>query len=175
MEDWKSGRMDGTDEDHTKALSVADDEIVYEHDVTAERGITILNDYMENFVRRQIWTNRGKTRHSAKDTARKILSVVEACGKIESDYYTGFKSDTYRITKETVANTRDLIKAGYDVSFEKWEDLDAIEARLKAGETVFGVTVSDAGDGEGDTRLFSLDSRYPFEDLPVECLTSECG
>lgn len=174
MEDWKSDRMDGTDEEHTKALSVTDDEIVYEHDVMAPRGgFTVLNDYMENFIRRRKWTPKGMARHSAKDVAGKILSLVEACRKIELDYYTGFKSDTYRITKETVANTRDMIKAGYEASFEKWEDLDAIEARLDAGETVFGITVSDSGDGEGDTKLFSMDSRYPFEGLPVECLTAD--
>ena len=68
-----------------------------------------------------------------------------------------------------------MLAEGLVLKFDSWEEnLDMLEARIKAGETVFRTECGDAGEGEDDTRLFSFNSQYPFDGVPVESIGRDC-
>ena len=165
-------QLNGTDEDHTVVVSATDDEITIEFDEKAPYRLTVLGDYMQSYIRRYSWL-KGKDKPSSKKIADAIIKTVKICNSMDSIWQTEFSSDIYQITQNTLDNTRDLMKNGYNLDLSKWEDLDGLQARLDAGETIFAVTVADAGDGEGDTKVYSLDGQWIFEDLPFEILCSD--
>ena len=166
---YRRGFLDGTNENRERVVSISADEIVLESNIKAPRGLTVLSDFMMNFICRPRWLV-GRTDATAKKVVQNIVDVVRHYSDVPCVWCTEFNSSIYRITENTVKNTKLLIEYGYSVDLDRWENLDGIQARLAAGETVFGVTVSDSGDGRGNTKLFSFASRYPFKGLPLETL-----
>ena len=80
--------------------------------------------------------------------------------------------ELYFISKETVRNTRCLLEAGYRLKLDKWEDLDDIERRLEAGESLYHIRQNNGGDGMDDFTVYGLGgwdaglgSRAVFETL----------
>ena len=165
----EQGLIDGTDEEHTSIVSLTADEITLERDVMAPRRMTVSSHYMAAFIRRPENEKRliGEKRVSAK-IAKNIVDAVNVYMAMPEGWHTEFYSDIYAITRNTVKNTRDLIKQGYAVKLREWENLDGIQARLNASETIFRIAVSDSGGG--GSMVFSLNGRYPFMDLPLERL-----
>ena len=151
------------DGEHTTAKMLSDDVIEVEYDDFAPSGVVVPRHYMTDVIRSSFGSGGRK---AGVEEIMKVLTVAKAG---EDDLWrTSMGSSTYLITKNTIANTRDLIAEGYDIRLSGWQNLDALEARISAGETVFHIECSDAGEGEEDTRLFSHASRYPFKDLPLE-------
>ena len=82
----------------------------------------------------------------------------------------------YSITQQTIDITRRMLELGYELEFDKWEDLDALEKRLKNGERLYQIYLSHDGDGEDCDSIFGLigwDSRFD-DGLPIEIIHSEC-
>jgi hypothetical protein len=86
--------------------------------------------------------------------------------------------EVFCITKNTVENTRDLVKAGYRVNLFSClpvsdallnDALDAIEARISAGETFIYAVASDPGEGRDYGRLY-MPAGYsnPFTRTPAQ-------
>lgn len=167
---------DRYNEENATARMISDDELEYEHDKISEPSVTVTKHYMEDVIRCAWRSNAKNPAGKRRERVKKILEVLDVVDKLDGEAWRSpYMSSIYSITLNTVMNTRDLIAAGYKVKLERWEDLDAIEARLKAGETVFHVECGDSGEGEEDTRLFSENGQYPFEGIPVERVTSDCG
>lgn len=104
-----------------------------------------------------------------KELAEKYTSKNEEC---EPTY------DSYSITMSTIKNTKDLLAAGVDLKFDKWENLERIEKRLLAGEKIFMIRNNHSGDGYLSDGVFSEDGSPMLEcksNLAMECLHSECG
>ena len=154
--------------ENAAARMISDDELEYEYDKTSS-SITVTRHYMEDVIRNP-WHSGSKTPEGRrKERVKRMLEVMDIVDKLDDNAWRSpYMSSTYSITLNTIMNTRDLIASGYRVNLEKWENLDAIEARLRAGETVFHIECGDAGEGEEDTRLFSVNGHYPFDGVPVE-------
>ena len=154
--------------ENATAKMISDDELEYEYDNTSS-AITVTRHYMEDVIRNS-WHSTSKTQDGKrKERVKRILDVIDVVDKLDDNAWRSpYMSSIYSITLNTIMNTRDLIAAGYNVKLEKWEDLDAIEARIRAGETVFHIECGDAGEGEEDFRLFSQNGQYPYEGIPVE-------
>lgn len=159
------------DDENTSVRMVDADTIEYEYDDFAPDRIVVLRHYMSDVIRRGPWAYGEKVSEAKarKDRVKEIMRAIEQAEAAKDDCWrTTYRASTFLITKNTISNTRDLIAACYDVRLAKWENLDALEARISAGETVFHIECGDAGEGEDDTRLFSNASQYPFKDLPLE-------
>jgi len=71
--------------------------------------------------------------------------------------------NTYQITMNTIKNTRDMLKAGFELKFDKWENLDDLENRLKEGQQLFCIRNNHSGDGWDNDAIYSED------DAPLLC------
>jgi len=72
------------------------------------------------------------------------------------DYKSKQNSSTYFISRTTIWNTRALIAAGYKVVLEDWMDLDKLEKMLQDGDRIFGIMVSNGGDGVQEDALYTF-------------------
>lgn len=166
-----SRKPDEFDCEHMTAKMTSDDTIECEYDDFAPDHIVVLRHYMSDVIRDPYCMPGKSAGERLKRRVSEILKVIKYVDSDEVDAWrTPAGAETYLITKNTIANTRDLIAAGRDVRLDKWEDLDALEARLDAGETLCRIGCGDSGEGECDNRLFSFGPQYPFKDLPVETL-----
>ena len=155
--------------DNAVARMISDDELEYEYDKVSEPSVTVTRHYMEDIVRDPWHANVKTPAGRRKERVKRIFEVIDIVDKLDDNAWRSpYKSSIYAITLNTVMNTRDLMAEGYKVNLAEWEDLDAIEARLRAGETVFRVECGDAGEGEEDSRLYSMNSQYPFRGIPIE-------
>ena len=79
---------------------------------------------------------------------------------------------------DTIKNTRAMLKAGLEMEFEDWEDIESLEARLKKGEKIFMIRANNSGDGylrdgiycEEGSEMMSIDNG-----MAMEYIHSECG
>lgn len=155
------------DNNNPSVKMLSEDEIEYEYDEMSPPCLVVPKHYMSDVIRRH-WSTGGGA-EGRKRRVGEIMKLIEAEKKLGFEsYLSPSGAATYLITKNTIANTRDLIADGYRVKLENWQDLDALEARLSAGETVFHIECGDCGEGEEDTRVFSLGSQYPFDGIPLE-------
>lgn len=112
----------------------------------------------------------------AAEAADGIEKFAENYADKQIDYKARADSDTYFVSRRTVWNTRALIASGRDVKLEKWMDLDALDARLAAGERIFCVKVNNGGDGVDPDALYTFggwDGEDVFDGLPVEVIHGE--
>ncbi len=79
----------------------------------------------------------------------------------------------YAITMNTVKNTRNLLDAGCDLTFDNNVDLDGIEKRLKSGEQIFVVHIGHDGEGYGNFEIYCEDNANGLDDVAAEILYSE--
>ena len=100
-----------------------------------------------------------------KEAADQIVDFA----KIYSDY-SGVEyearadSNTYFISRRTIWNTRALIAAGKNIELEPWMDLDKLDGMLAGGALVFGVRVSNGGDGVSEDSVYTFGG-WDGEDL----------
>lgn len=109
--------------------------------------------------------------------------VIEYARQKEREKIKRGEPDVFCITKNTVKNTRDLMAAGFGISFKypiKSSNeilsrfLDEIDARLTAGETFIYAVAGDGGEGRDDNRLFMPDGySNPFEYTPAQDVTGK--
>lgn len=68
-----------------------------------------------------------------------------------------------------------MIELGFDIKLEEWENLDKLEERIKAGERIYCVKLSQGGDSHGKDNIYGLNGwNTPFaEKATVEVLHSE--
>lgn len=125
-------------------------------------------------------TDRSLRGEGPKARAKRIIEYVR---QKSNERIKQQDSEVFRITENTVKNTRDLIRAGYKIIFKSpiavsgelmSKFLDEIEARMKAGETFIYAVAGDAGEGRDDSRLF-MPNGYsdPFEYTPAQNVTSK--
>ena len=83
--------------------------------------------------------------------------------------------DIYQVTQDTIDNTRDLIRCGWTVELDRWEDLDELEAMLANGDAIFYVRIANSGDGHGDFYIYSEGGADGLSGISgIEVLHSEC-
>ena len=108
----------------------------------------------------------------------RLLAMANAKHEYEfkKEHYRAIEPvEVYQVTRDTIANTRDLIAAGYEVRLEKWQDLDALDARLENGDAMFYVRIANSGDGYGDFYIYCEDGADGLDGVSgIEILASEC-
>ena len=152
------------------------DENTVEYEYSNEIGsrMTVPRLYMESAIRDK-YSIKKASASKRKERVKRILETVRRETKDDDLWRSPFAANTYCITQSTIDNTRDMLAEGLVLKFDSWEEnLDMLEARIKAGETVFRTECGDAGEGEDDTRLFSFNSQYPFDGVPVESIGRDC-
>ena len=135
------------------------DEITHFNDIMAER-IVVSNSIMQSTFHRYHFTDAdGNERPQSKEeTDLRVSNIVEmARQQVGSTCHcdTSYSPDIYRITQDTIDNTRELIAAGHKLVFDDWEKLDVIEKMLKSGDAVFALRVARDGDGYGDFYIYT--------------------
>ena len=110
------------------------EEITHYEDIIAEI-IVVSNDVMTNtFARYHFKDQNGNELSSRKeDIDRRVANIIDLARKQvnDNDYFMEayHMPDIYQITQDTIDNTRELIAAGYKMTFDKWEDLDDLEKK----------------------------------------------
>lgn len=79
----------------------------------------------------------------------------------------------YAITLNTIKNTRDILNAGYKLEFDKFEDLDELEARLNAGEKLYRIHIGHSGEGYGNYEIYCEEDAKGLFSLAAEILDAE--
>jgi len=103
------------------------------------------------------------------DEFKKYLKRVE-CGCFHNSIR---EAKTYLIDETTVKITEYMLKHGYKMRFEKWENPQNIRKRLKKGEKIIAMKISESGDGMGSDHIFKEGDKSCFKDIPIETLSSE--
>lgn len=116
---------------------------------------------------------------SNDDLKKRIDEVLNEVVRCRSNYFSGnqtYHMQMYSITQQTIDITRKMLELGYELEFDKWEDLDALEKRLKNNEHLYRIYMSHGGDGEDGDSIFGMngwDSQFD-DGLPIETIHSEC-
>ena len=143
------------------------------YDKTYASGIVVSNHVMEYDFNRMHYSQ--DTEDDIRNRSAKIVKFAKAHGSFSSPRIIE-SLDTYRITKDTIDNTRNLIHCGHDVKLEKWQDLDKLEARIENGDAIFYVRIANSGDGYGDFYIYCEDNAAGINGISgIEVLESECG
>ncbi len=108
----------------------------------------------------------------------RINAILKAV-KAQRDYYSSIelmpKPDIYCITRDTIQNTRDLMRAGYDIEFvSEWQNLDLLEKKIRDGDMILCVRVGYQGDGCGDFYIYNDSANFSMSTIDgVECIGAE--
>lgn len=150
------------------------------YEKTYAQGIVVPNSTMESTFNRYHFNGAGSRQETAEEIDRRVKAIVEiAKAHVAADRRASanvcFESiDTYQITKDTIDNTRDLISRGYVVDLARWEDLDALEARIAHGDALFYVRIANSGDGYGDFYIYCEDDADGIDGISgIELLACE--
>lgn len=108
----------------------------------------------------------------------RLKAIKEICLKYHQDYESVDFSHSYQITMDTIKNTKAMLKAGLEMEFKDWEDIESLEARLKKGEKIFMIRANNSGEGylrdgiycEEGSEMMNGDSG-----MAMEYIYSECG
>lgn len=153
-----------------KATMIDQDTIEIESDDVVGEYITVTKHQMSDVIRND-WSyrRRRRTAEQRRKCVEKIKEIVLRQHADQDGWRSPYSSNTFQVTLGTIRNTRDMIAEGLDVRLSGWQaDLDALEARIKSGETIFYTECGDGGEGTDDSRLYSLNGQYPFEGIPVQ-------
>ena len=155
---------------HDEILRRVDDNTIeHEFNKTLSSRVSVNRRYMDDILRND-WRY---DKDGRGERVARIMRLLDSIQNQSDSWRTSYGAETYLITQNTLDNTRDMLAEGYSIEFEKWENIDALQARLDAGETVFAVAVGDGGEGRDDFRLFSDESRNPFQGIPCEIINNE--
>jgi len=141
-----------------KLISMSEDEIAYSYPIYAE-GIGFPSLEMQNLTMHYpfITANNEKP----EDKTRAAANIMRFMKKISEpevgcEIWRIINKDMYFISKETIWNTRALLANSAKIKFDEWEDLDALEKRLDAGERIFKITQNNGGDGCSNTAIYGF-------------------
>lgn len=141
------------------------------------KDVVVSNDVMEySFKRYHFAGASADSDETIRDRVKTLIKFAKSKKRRDwredEDFTSGI--DIYRITQDTIANTRDLISQGWQVDLEKWQDLDALEAKLGGGDAVFYVRIAHSGDGYGDFYIYCEDEADGIDGISgIEILTSD--
>ena len=163
----KNARMVGT-------VLVNEDEHIVISEPRYESKIVVSKNSMERSFRP--WSNSNEIDEAKKHRIQRIVKSIEL--GLSGRYDAGFDFiRLYEITKDTILNTKDLIEAGYSIELPTWaNDLDSITKRLESGDRLFGIWMSQGGDGMSSGKIYALngwDSNFT-SNSDVEVLDCEC-
>lgn len=118
--------------------------------------------------------DQDNTKEAISYRINQLRKLAEEYADYEHGKYVSFQhAECYAITMNTIKNTRDLLNAKCDLTFEKFEDLDALEKRLANGQKLFVVNIGRAGDGWNNYNIYCEDNADSLNALAVEILHSE--
>lgn len=126
------------------------------------------------------------TKKMKKDVAKSIVRFSKSYNKAQNNYGMWYciGSRIYRITKNTVWNTRVLLESGYDVDLKDDElfsniNLDDIEKLLDEGNELYCIQQNQGGDGSDSVSIYALngwDSNSGFRQIDgIQILGSSVG
>lgn len=163
-----------TDRDNARAWMVDDDTVRLEHDTLIEDSLTVPSERMSR-IRGWYADTDKDTPEKRKERVEKILKFVDTVTQDDDLWMSPTCADTHQITMNTIRNTRDMLAEGVKLVFDRDEDLDALEARLKAGDSIIHIECGNSGEGYSDTRVFSESHTHCLENVPCEYIASDCG
>lgn len=160
---------------------IDDDTIEHEFDEVLPAWLSVPRSIMSERIRKyNPFYTEGESL-AGKGVKARAKRIIEYAKQKEHEKIKRSEPEVFCITKNTTKNTRDLITAGYKISFifpiamsnelmPKF--LDEIDARISAGETFIYAVAGDSGEGRDDNRLFMPDGySNPFEDTPAQEVT----
>lgn len=157
-----------------------------DHEYIGGIAIDLENDYSvdtysikrHSFIENDIDNGTANVNQIANYEKNRIKRI-ECIKKFTREFYetgrTGYSS--YQITMNTIKNTKDLISAGVKIEFNKWENVELLEKRLKAGEKIFMIRNNYSGDGYLSDGIYTEDGSPGIgydSGIDTEFLTSEC-
>lgn len=143
---------------------------------TYAENLTVPSECMEYTVGRYPFKKEYED-HERKTIAKTIYEFASRINCDTDSFMYHMMSRIYKITQNTIDNTRDLIDSGYKVVLDDWQNLDELEKRIKEGKKIFGIQLSNGGDGMSDTTIYGLggwDAQIG-EKAEFETIYSECG
>ena len=148
---------------------------IIEADGKAYAPFFVPSDWMSSAVR---YLKPDDTPEQKKLAADNIIRLCKQM-YMTDNYCLGGNCHTGFISKQTVLNTKALIDSGVNVVLDKWQDLDALEKRLDAGEKLFCIEQDQGGEGEYAPAIFGVDgwdsnTRF-YNDVLGEVIYSEIG
>ena len=162
---------------------IDDDTIEHEFDEVLPAWLSVPRSIMSERIRKyNPFYTEGESL-AGKGVKARTKRIIEYAKQKEHEKIKRSEPEVFCITKNTTKNTRDLMTAGYKISFifpiamsnelmSKF--LDEIDARIAAGETFIYAVAGDSGEGRDDNRLFMPDGySNPFEDTPAQEVTGK--
>ena len=142
------------------SYDAVNDEITHYRDIIVSRVVVSNNVMSSTFSRYHFKDASGNERPPTPEEVKcRVENIISLSKKVASEYScfeeTSNSPDIYQVTQDTIDNTRELIAAGYEIEFDKWEDLSKLENMVKSGDTVFAVRVARDGDGYGDFYIYT--------------------
>ena len=161
-------------------LYIDNDEIC-EVVVPSDKVDYINNTYTSDPTRLAAFTKKMK-----KDVVKSIVRFSKSYNKAQNNYSMWYclGSRIYRITKNTVWNTRVLLESGYDVDLKNDElfgniSLDDVEKLLDEGNELYCIQQNQGGDGSDSVSIYALngwDSNSGFRQIDgIQILGSSVG
>ena len=162
-------------EEHDVELEEMTDQLMRVRYKTYAEGITVPSECMEYTVGRYSF-KKDYNENERKEIAKTIYDFASRINVDTDSFMYHMMSRLYKITQNTIDNTRDLIAAGYNVVLDKWQNLDELEKRIKSGQKIFGIQLANGGDGMSDTTIYGLGGwdaeigqKAEFETIYSEC------
>lgn len=160
---------------------IDDDTIEHEFDEKLPAWLSVPRSIMSDRIRKyNPFYTEGNSLAGTGVKAR-TRRIIEYARQKEREKIKRSEPEVFCITKNTTKNTRDLMAAGYKISFMSpialsnelmSKFLDEIDARLAAGETFIYAVAGDSGEGRDDNRLFMPGGHSnPFEYTPAQNVT----
>lgn len=160
---------------------IDDDTIEYEFDEKLPAWLSIPRSIMSERIRKYDWFYTEDKSLAGTGVKARARRIIEYAKQKEREKIKRSEPEVFCITKNTTKNTRDLMAAGYKISFKSpialsnelmSKFLDEIDARIAAGETFIYAVAGDSGEGRDDNRLFMPDGySNPFEYTPAQDVT----
>lgn len=143
-----------------KIISASADEIVYSYNKTVS-SLTVSKFDMERITGHYVFADEDEWKineDEQKEAAKHIVEYANIANDASEKclYSLSVRSSLFFISPSTIWNTKALLAAGYKISFDKWEDLEDLEKRLKNGESIYGICQNNGGDGMDEKTIYAL-------------------
>lgn len=143
------------------------------------QGIAVSSTSMDSLTGHYCFGGSIKGTKAEKiEAGKRIIELMNMIEDTKHNWlYDFIDTDTYFISKKTIWNTRALLACHAKMSFEKWEDLNALEKRLDEGQRIFSIRQNQSGDGWDNNAIYALGGWNATinKNAQVEVLQSECG
>lgn len=132
-------------------------------------------DYMIHGFHNDLDSNR----EHRKEVCQNIVKCAKELEKIREMRFANSSICLFEITKNTILHTEILIEEGYNVNLSDYgkNDLAEFKRRLENGERIFGMEMSQGGDGQSIGTIYATNgwgsdfNKYAdVEVLAYECL-----